>query len=325
MRKVVLLFMAVVLSISQLWAQQRTVTGKVSDENGNALANVSIKIKGTNTGTASGPDGFYSLIVPSTAKTLVFTYVDMEEMEVSVGEQLVINATLKRLDKSLQEVVVTAYGIVKKEAFTGSVGAIKANEIEKRPLGNVFRVIEGAVPGVITTSGSGQPGNSIAVRIRGFGSFSATQEPLFVLDGVPYVGGSSNINPDDIESVSILKDASATALYGSRAGNGVVMITTKKGRKGKNNISVKISKGFSDRGLPEYERVNEMDYYPVMWEAYRNSLVYPATGAISLDSANKVASGLTNRNGISDLLAYNPFNVPRNAIVGVDGKLNPNA
>ena len=97
MRKVVLLFMAVVLSISQLWAQQRTVTGKVSDENGNALANVSIKIKGTNTGTASGIDGFYSLIVPSTAKTLVFTYVDMEEMEVSVGEQLVINATLKRL------------------------------------------------------------------------------------------------------------------------------------------------------------------------------------------------------------------------------------
>jgi TonB-linked SusC/RagA family outer membrane protein len=325
MRKVVLLFMAIILSISHLWAQQRTVTGKVSDENGNALANVSIKIKDANTGTTSGPDGFYSLIVPSTAKTLVFTYVDMEEMEVSVGEQSVINATLKRLDKSLQEVVVLAYGIVKKEAFTGSVGAIKANEIEKRPLGNVFRSIEGAIPGVVTTSGSGQPGNSIAVRIRGFGSFSATQEPLFVLDGVPYVGGTSNINPDDIESISVLRDASATALYGSRAGNGVVMITTKKGRKGRNNISVKISQGFSERGLPEYERVNEMDYYPVMWEAYRNSLVYPATGAISLDSANRVASGLTNRNGISDLLAYNPFNVPRNAIVGVDGKLNPNA
>src|SRR4030095_13434953 len=104
-----------------------------------------------------------------------------------------------------------------------SVGAIKANEIEKRPLGNVFRAIEGAVPGVITTSGSGQPGNSIAIRIRGFGSFSATQEPLLVVDGVPYVGGTSNINPDDVESMTILKDASATALYGSRAGNGVIL------------------------------------------------------------------------------------------------------
>lgn len=324
MTKVVMLFMAMFLCISQLYSQ-RTITGKVIDENGSALANVSIQIKGTNTGTASGPDGSYSLIIPSSAKALVFTYIDMETVEIPIGDQSVINTTLRKLDRSLQEVVVTAYGIVKKEAFTGSVGAIKASDIEKRPLGNVFRSIEGAVPGVITTSGSGQPGNSIAIRIRGFGSFSASQEPLIVLDGVPYVGGTSNINPDDIESMSILKDASATSLYGSRAGNGVIMITTKKGKKGRNNISVKIAQGISQRGLPEYERVNEMDYYPVMWEAYRNSLVYRTTGAISLDSANRVASGLTSRNGISDLLAYNPFNVARNAIVGVDGKLNPNA
>src|SRR4030095_13860138 len=306
MRQIVMLIMATVLSVSHLWAQQRTITGKVTDETGNALANASIQVKGANTGTTSGPDGFYSLIVPSPAKALVFTYINMEESEVILGDQSVINVTLKKIDQALEEVVVAAYGVVKKEAFTGSVGAIKAKEIEKRLLGNVFRSIEGAIPGVVTTSGSGQPGNSIAIRIRGFGSFSATQEPLLVVDGIPYVGGTSNINPDDVESMSILKDASATALYGSRAGNGFIMITTKKGRKGRNNISVKISQGISERGLPEYERVNEMDYYPVMWEAYRNSLVYRTSGAISLDSANRVASGLTSRNGISDLLAYNP-------------------
>jgi len=325
MRKVLLLVISQLFLLSGILAQDRTVTGKVTDEKGNPLANASIKVKGTNSGTITKPDGTYSLVIPSTGTTLVFSFVDMEDIEVIIGSQRVINTTMKTAEKALQEVVVQAYGIVKKEAFTGSVGAIKANEIEKRPLGNVFRSIEGAMPGVITTSGSGQPGNSIAIRIRGFGSFSATQEPLFVVDGVPYAGGTSNINPDDVESISILKDASATALYGSRAGNGVILLTTKKGRKGRNNISVKISQGLSERGLPEYERVDAMNYYPIMWEAYRNSLVYRTTGAISFDSANRVASGLTTRNGISDLLAYNPFNVARNAIVGTDGKLNLNA
>lgn len=324
MRKIYLLLVAMVIFSQSLFAQ-KTITGKVTDEKGNSIANVSILVKGTNTGTTSKPDGTYSLIVPSTGKILVFSSVDMETIEIAIGSQSVINASMRSQEKALQEVVVTAYGTIKKEAFTGSVGAIKSTEIEKRPLGNVFRSLEGSTPGVVTTSGSGQPGNSLAIRIRGFGSFSATQEPLIVLDGVPYVGGTSNINPDDIESISILKDASATTLYGSRAGNGVVMITTKKGRKGKNNISVKISQGFSERGLPEYERVGAMDYYPLMWEAYRNSLVYRTSGAISLDSANRVASGLTTRNGISDLLAYNPFNVARNAIVGTDGKLNSSA
>lgn len=324
MRKIYLLLIGIVVFSVPLLAQ-KAVTGKVTDEKGVPFSNVSILVKGTNTGTTSKPDGSFSLVVPSTGKILVFTSVDMEPVEVLIGNQTEINTSMKTLEKALQEVVVQAYGTIRKEAFTGSVGAIKANDIEKRPVGNVLRSIEGAIPGVVTTSGTGQPGNSIAIRIRGFGSFSATQEPLFVVDGVPYIGGSSNINPDDVESISILKDASATALYGSRAGNGVVMITTKKGKKGRNNISVKISKGFSERGLPEYERVSATDYYPVMWEAYRNSLVYRTTGAISLDSANRVASGLTSRNGISDLLAYNPFNVARNAIVGVDGKLNSGA
>lgn len=326
MRKISsLLIMMGVAIFSQTLFAQKTVTGKVTDERNTPLSNVSIQVKGTSTGITSKEDGSYSLVVPAIGKILVFSFVDMEPVEVTVGNQTVINTSLRSLENALSEVVVAAYGTVKKESFAGSVSSIKAREIEKRPLGNVFRSIEGATSGVVTTSGTGQPGNSIAIRIRGFGSFSATQEPLLVIDGVPFIGSTSNINPDDIESISILKDAGATALYGSRAGNGVIMLTTKKGKKGRNNISVKISKGFSERGLGEYERVDAIGYYPLMWEAYRNSLVYRTTGAISMDSANRVASGLTTRNGISDLLAYNPFNVARNAIVGVDGKLNSSA
>jgi TonB-linked SusC/RagA family outer membrane protein len=326
MRNLLASLLAILLLSGQILAQQsRTISGKVTDEKGDPVSNASVLVKGTNTGTTTGVDGSFRLEIPTGAKVLVFSSVGFKTVEQPVDERSVFAVQLQSAQNTMEEVVVVAYGTVKKEAYTGSVGTIKASEIEKRPIGNVVRSIEGALPGVVTTSGSGQPGNANAIRIRGFGSISATQDPLYVVDGVPYVGGTSNINSDDVESITVLKDASAAALYGSRAGNGVVMITTKKGKKGKNNISVKISQGVSQRGLPEYERVNAFDYYPLMWEAYRNSLVYRTTGAISMDSANRVASGLTNRSGIADLLAYNPFNVARNAIVGTDGKLNAGA
>jgi len=144
--------------------------------------------------------------------------------------------TLETDAVTLSDVVVTAYGTTRKEALTGSVGSIKSEAIALRPVNNITNVIEGSSPGVITSTANGQPGSGLDIRIRGFGSINATQEPLYVVDGVPYVGGTSNINPDDVESISILKDASATALYGSRAANGVVMITTKRGKKGRKPI-----------------------------------------------------------------------------------------
>lgn len=221
---------------------------------------------------------------------------------------------------------MVAYGKAKKETLTGSVGQIKAEEIARRPVSNITNAIEGKIPGVVVSSSNGQPGSGPAIRIRGFGSINATSDPLFVVDGVPYVGGSSNINPDDVESTTILKDAAATALFGSRGANGVILITTKRGQKGRNNISVRVLQGVSSRGLAEYDRLNAQQYYPLLWEAYRNSLVLPSTGTgISYDSANRVSSGLTTRTGIQGLLSYNPFNVANNAIVGVDGKINPNA
>lgn len=244
MRKFALLISLLLCSLHMM-AQEKSVSGKVTDEkDGSPLSGVSVVVKGTTVGTTTAADGTFKLNVPTSAKTLVITLLDYENLEVAIGNRSTFNLALISTSKSLSEVVVVAYGTTKKEAFTGSVGSIKAADIEKRPLGNVVKSIEGAIPGVVTTSGSGQPGNSNAIRIRGFGSISATQDPLFVIDGVPYVGGSSNINPDDVENITVLKDASATALYGSRAGNGVVMITTKKGKKGKNSISVKIAQGF---------------------------------------------------------------------------------
>jgi len=325
MKKVYLLLLGVLCLSIQSFAQ-RTVTGKVTDDQGLPLANVSVTLKGTRTGTTTNDDGVYSIAVFANAKTLVFSSTGMETKELAIGTSSTIDASLQKTDSSMDEIVVIAYGKVRKEALTGSVGTIKAENIADRPVANITKAIEGAVPGVVVTTGSGQPGSGTSIRIRGFGSINATSEPLFVVDGVPYVGGTSNINPDDVESITVLKDAASTALFGSRGANGVVMITTKRGKKGRDQMSFKVANGFSSRGLAEYDRLNAVEYYPVMWQAYRNSLVYPTSGTgISLDSANRVASGLTSRTSITDLLSYNPFNVARNAIVGTDGLLNPNA
>ncbi len=326
MRKILTLLLCTTLFSQFALAQAKTITGKVVDEKGDAISGASVMLKGTKTGTATNAEGIYTISVPAAAKTLVITALNMKPQELSIGASASINVSMAPTAASLEEVVVVAYGTAKKETLTGSVGTIKAADIAKRPITNVMNAIEGAIPGVVVGSSNGQPGSSPSIRIRGFGSINATSQPLLVVDGVPYAGGTSNINPDDVETTTVLKDAAATALFGSRGANGVIMITTKKGQKGKNNISVRILQGVSKRGLAEYDRLNAHQYYPILWEAYRNSLVYPATGTgISYDSASRVASGLTTRTGIQGLLLYNPFNVANNAIVGVDGKINPSA
>jgi len=343
MRKFLLLLAGFLFASLYLLAQSKNLTGKVADDQGNPVANASIAVKGTSIGTTSKIDGTFSLTVPPSAKTLVISAVGMTEQEITIGNKTEFDVSLKSNEEALEEVVVVAYGTAKKEAITGSVGQIKADQIAKRPINNVTTALEGSMPGVVTTSPSGQPGSGLNIRIRGFGSINASLEPLLVVDGVPYVGGTSNINPEDVESITVLKDAASTALYGSRAANGVVMITTKKGTRGRQAISVKIMQGVATRGLQEYERLNASQYYPIMWETYRNSLVYPTSGAaIPIDTANALATGLYPRftsgsnaglqnyqgraySDIGQLLAYNPFNVPRIGIVGIDGKLNPSA
>lgn len=322
-----MLVMGCCAMLSVAIAQNRTVTGKVTDEAGKPLANASVVVKGSRgTGTTTADDGSFSLSVPANATAIVVSSVNFAEQEIRLGSNSNFTISLKAASKDLDEVIVVAYGTAKKETFTGSAAKITAKAMENRPLTNVGTAIIGSAPGIATTTANGQPGSTPAIRIRGFGSINASSEPLYVVDGVPFTSAIANINMDDVESISILKDAATTSLYGSRAANGVVMITTKKGKKGRNNISAKVNTSITSRAIPDYDRVNGDQYYPLMWEAYRNSLAYRATNPLTLQNASNIASGLvTGQNGIVDLLAYNPYNLPRNQVMLPDGTLNPQA
>lgn len=243
-----MLFTILIFSGVSLFAQSKTITGKVTDENGNPLTDVSVVVKGTLSGTTSGPDGAYSLSVPSTAKTLVFSSVNTAPLEISIGSNSIINASLKQLNHSLQEVVVVAYGTQKKISLTGSVTTIKADKLENKPFSSVDKALQGQVAGLQSSSSDGTPGAGTDIRLRGTGSISADQAPLWVIDGIIATTGDltsntttanalSGLNPDDIESISVLKDASAAAIYGSRAANGVILVTTKSGKSGKTKIN----------------------------------------------------------------------------------------
>ena len=221
---------------------------------------------------------------------------------------------------NLDEVVFTAFGSAKRSAFTGSAGTISASKIADRPITNLVQAISGATSGVQTTAGSGQPGSAPDIRIRGFGSISSGNSPLYVVDGIPYTADIATLSPNDIESITVLKDAASTALYGARAANGVVIVTTKKGQANRNIINIRYTKGFSSRGLPEYDRVGPAEYYPLMWETYRNSVAYRAANPLTLAAANTDA---TNR--LVSLVGYNVYNVPDNQLVNTDGQFNPSA
>ncbi|MGY0039688.1 TonB-dependent receptor plug domain-containing protein [Pedobacter sp. NJ-S-72] len=182
---------------------------------------------------------------------------------------------------------------------------------------NINSALSGSSAGVMSSAGSGQPGAAGSIRIRGFGSINASNVPLYVVDGAPYDGDLANLNVNDIQNISILKDASASALYGSRAANGVVIVTTIKGKKGGDQLGVNITQGVSSRGIPEYERVDANQYYPLAWEAYKNNLVFKGES----DAAARIKAS----SSIKGALGYNPFNVADGAIVGTNGLLNPDA
>jgi TonB-linked SusC/RagA family outer membrane protein len=315
------LFVLWLLAAIPALAQDRSVTGKVTNEDGIGLAGVNIAIKGTSRGTSSDASGNFK-ISASNSSSLIVTSVGYANQEIRVGNQSVINIQLVSKTETLDEVVITTFGTAKKANFTGSSAKISAEKLGVRPITNIGQALEGIAPGVTTTSTSGQPGSSPAVRIRGFGSISSSNDPLYVVDGVPYSASIANLNNDDIESITVLKDAASTALYGARAANGVVMVTTKKGAKGKNNINIKYTKGFNTRAMPEYDRVGAAEYYPLMWEANRNSLAYRATNPVALATANATASA-----GLGAIIGtgYNVFDVPFASLVGTDGKLNANA
>ena len=293
-------------------AQNKTVSGVVTSEgDGMPLIGVSVVVKGTSRGVQTDFDGNYSISV-STGEVLVFSYVGLVTREITIGASNTYNVSMAEDVASLDEVIVTAYGTSTKEAFTGSASVIGEKDLVIRNVTSPIAAIEGNATGVQFTSASGQPGSSPNIIIRGVGTLNGSTDPLFIVDGMQYEGGLNTINQEDIKSFTILKDASSTALYGSRAANGVVIITTKSGSKGPIRASFSVQTGVVDRAIPTYDEVTPGQYYEMMWEALKNSNA--GGGDPAFASAN-----------IYNNLGYNPFDVPNDQIVGTDGRLNPNA
>src|ERR1044072_388174 len=265
------------------YAQQRTVRGRVTDAtDGAVLPGVTVKAKGTVAGAVTGADGSYTINLPSAAETLVFTFVGYADQEVNITGRQEINVRLSTGNKELSEVVVLGYGTQVKRDLTGAIAKVPSKEIENFPAPSFESAIQGKAAGVVIESGSGKVGQGLKVRIRGTSSISASSQPLYVIDGLPIQTGSvsdvnneitnpvADINPNDIESIEVLKDAAAAAIYGARAANGVVLITTKKGRAGqKTVISLELS---SSWGKPTKKRgfLDAKQYVDLVEEAAVN-------------------------------------------------------
>jgi TonB-linked SusC/RagA family outer membrane protein len=322
-RLCVFLALVAFVGINFLHAQTVQITGTVtSAEDGMPIPGVSIIVKGTTIGAATDIDGKYTLSVPQTASILVYTFVGMRSQEVEIAGRTIINVILELDTQELEEVMVVAYGTTTKSSYTGSASVVKAETIEKIQTSNVSKALEGLTPGVQVTSSSGQPGTEATIRIRGIGSINASNRPLYVVDGQPYEGPINAINPSDIESMTVLKDATSAALYGARGANGVIIITTKKGKKGDARINFDSKVGVNVRGIPEYDIITEpSQYYELYWSALRNSAFHREDAPLSWEDAGVYAS-----NELINVLAYNIYDVANTELVDpVTGKLNPNA
>ncbi len=309
---------------SVIIAQTRQITGTVkAREDGSPIPGANVTVKGTTIGAITGTDGRYMINVPQNATILVFSFIGMVNQEVLIEGRTTIDVVLETSMVSVDEVVVIAYGTATKTAYTGSAEVVKSDQIVKIQTASAAKALEGVAAGVQVTGGIGQPGSSANIRIRGIGSVNASSSPLYVVDGAPYDGALNSINTNDIESISVLKDATSAALYGARGANGVIIITTKKGSAGQSTINFRATVGTVNRAVPEYDRVDVKDYYELMWEGWYNALVIASK--FTPENAAATASGNTTSGLVNKLGGYNSYNVANDQLVGLDGKLNPNA
>lgn len=308
-------------------AQQRTITGIVTgSDDGKPLPGVTVRVQGANGGAQTNANGKFTLQLPAGATGLLISSLGYTTQTITIGASNTINVSLAPDAKTLDDVIVVAYGTSKKEAFTGSASVVKSDVLANRPITSFEKALQGAVSGVTVSSVSGQPGAASQVRIRGVGSISASSSPLYVIDGVVINNGDysqvatssdvlSTINPSDIESVTVLKDASASSLYGSRAANGVIMITTKKGRNGATQFNASITGGYQGIAVKKHETLGASDYFKQYFNSYYKT-------NIAAGRTPDAAAALANASTISTL-AVNPFNTA--TPFGADGVLNPEA
>ncbi len=307
MKKRLLMFLCCFFLSLGFAAAQSKVTGSVIyADDGSPVIGATIRVVGhDNVGTVSDANGKFSLDLPKGAKQVTASYVGMVSQAMNVTPGTPITIALHLDATNIDEVIVVAYGTAKKSTFTGSAATMSSKNISKLQVSNVSKALEGAAPGVQVASQSGQPGSSATIRIRGIGSINSSAAPLYVVDGMPYTGSIAAINPADIESMTILKDAASTALYGSRAANGVIVITTKKGSNQKSKVTFDARYGINSRAVSNYDIMTDPgEYMKTYWTVLKNQT----------DAATASAD-------LFGKLGYNPFACANDAIVDANGNL----
>src|SRR5574344_716993 len=315
----------VLLTVS-LFAQNAKVSGTIKDATtGEAVPFASVMVKGTMNGASSDADGVYTINAPASG-VLSFSAVGYSTFEAAVNGRGIINVILSPDNQQLNETIVVAFGTSTKEAFTGSAKVVGEEKLALSQVSNATSALAGQVAGVQLTSSHGAPGSSPSIRVRGIGSVYAGKSPLIVVDGTPYDGDMNNIAPSDIESMTVLKDAASNALYGARGANGVIMITTKKAKKGEAVVSVDAKFGVNTNALQKYNTISDpKGYYKQHYKALYN--YYTASDGLNLSPAE--ARLKANENLIDTTnggVGYQVFSVPAGqTMIGANGKLNPNA
>jgi TonB-linked SusC/RagA family outer membrane protein len=319
MKKLLLLTLSVIISIASLFAQQK-VTGKViSGEDKQPLAFVTVVVTGTTVTAQTNFNGEYAINVPAGSNTITFTFIGLKTVEAQINGRTVVNVEMFPDEVALEDVVVVAYGTAKKEAFTGSAAVVSRKDIQTRQISNLTNALSGVAAGVQAINTTGQPGSTATIRIRGFGSMSASNSPLYVVDGIPYDGSINSINPNDIESMTVLKDAAASAIYGHRGANGVIIITTRKGTSSDALITFESRWGNNSRAVPNYNVMDDPDmYYETLYKALYNSRI--GLGLSPAQSHTYANNTLFSRTG------YKIYTIPDGQyLIGTNGKINPSA
>jgi TonB-linked SusC/RagA family outer membrane protein len=322
MRRLLLPWLLCALLPLSLGAQNLNVSGTVLDGKSEPVVGASVVVKGSTVGVTTDASGGYTISAPADA-TLVFSFLGLTTREEPVNGRGRVDVTLAEGDQAIDEVIVVAFGVTKREAFTGSVGVVSSNSIKLSQQPNPIQMLAGQVAGVQLSNTTNQFGASPSILIRGFGSISSGNDPLYVVDGMPYDGNLNNLNPADIESMTVLKDAASNALYGARGANGVVMITTKKAQSGSSTITFDAKVGVNSVALKTYDYIKDPAvWYETVYKSLYNQQISlpenPKTPAGAHEYANGVVSGSTNN--------YLVYTVPEGQdFIGVDGKINPAA
>jgi TonB-linked SusC/RagA family outer membrane protein len=297
-----------------------SVKGTIFDENHDPVPFASVVLKGTTSGVAADADGKYSISVPRNS-VLIFSSIGYHNQEIPVNGRAEIDVFLIPDSEALEEVMVVAYGTATKTSFTGSAGKISGEKIQLIPNTNPLNTLNGTTPGIRLTSTLGQPGADATITIRGIGSINGNIDPLIVMDGIIYSGVLSSIPSGDIESITVLKDAASTALYGARAANGVIMVTTKQGKSEKATINVKVSTGWVTREFKDYETMGIKDYMETYWRLYYNNHIL--NGVTPEDAARRASNSVATSLNFTE--EYNPWSCGITEVVDINGKYNSSA